>query len=123
MTLHDLLLRIAAGLAAKNCLGYIASAFVLATFSVGSMRALRCIAILSNLAFIAYAVAAGLVPILVLHSILLPTNVMRLAQLELSRRRSQQMRPELASLGNATVVPVLAVASGPTSRAAGPFRR
>lgn len=68
------------------CLGYTASALVLATFSVRSMRALRCIGILSNIAFISYAVAAGLAPILILHLVLLPTNVFRLLQLERAGR-------------------------------------
>jgi hypothetical protein len=46
------------------------------------MLRLRCIAVLSNIAFISYALSAGLLPILVLHCVLLPTNVIRLLQLE-----------------------------------------
>ena len=68
-----------------DIIGYIASALVLATFSMRSMQSLRIIAIASNLAFIAYAVAADLRPILILHSILLPVNVVRLMQIELAK--------------------------------------
>jgi CRP/FNR family transcriptional regulator, cyclic AMP receptor protein len=58
--------------------GYLASALVLATFSMRDMVALRCLAIASNLAFIAYGVLADLGPVLVLHLLLLPVNVVRL---------------------------------------------
>jgi CRP/FNR family cyclic AMP-dependent transcriptional regulator len=53
-----------------DIVGYIASAVVLATFSMRSMQSLRMIAIASNLAFITYAVVADLRPILILHGIL-----------------------------------------------------
>jgi CRP/FNR family transcriptional regulator, cyclic AMP receptor protein len=59
-------------------IGYLASALVLATFSMRGMVALRCMAIASNLAFIAYGALAGLAPVLVLHLLLLPVNVQRL---------------------------------------------
>ena len=60
--------------------GYVASALVLATFSMRSMRSLRTTAIASNLAFIAYAAIGYLPPILIFHTILLPMNIMRLVQ-------------------------------------------
>ncbi|HML10137.1 MAG TPA: hypothetical protein VK432_04700 [Stellaceae bacterium] len=63
-----------------NLLGYCASALVLATFCARQMITLRSLAIVSNVAFIAYAYWAGLPPILVLHVIMLPMNVMRLRQ-------------------------------------------
>jgi hypothetical protein len=47
-----------------------------------SMRSLRTTAIASNIAFILYAVAADLHPILILHGILLPVNVVRLVQID-----------------------------------------
>ena len=60
-------------------IGYLASALVLATFCMHDMVALRCMAIASNLAFIAYGALADLGPVLVLHLLLLPVNVWRLA--------------------------------------------
>ena len=61
--------------------GYIAAALVLAAFCMHSMIALRVLAILSNLAFIAYAYGQSLMPILILHALLLPVNVGRLYQI------------------------------------------
>jgi len=64
----------------RELAGYLASALVLAAFSARSMAALRTIAIASNLAFITYGYAASLNPVLLLHLVLLPTNVYRLTQ-------------------------------------------
>jgi len=61
--------------------GYLASGLVLTTFASNDLRRLRLIAILSNLAFIAYGGLAWLPPVLGLHLILLPLNVLRLADL------------------------------------------
>ncbi len=66
-------------------IGYIAASFVLATFCMRSMRALRFVAIASNLAFIAYGFLGDLIPILVLHAMLLPMNIVRLLELDLAR--------------------------------------
>jgi hypothetical protein len=63
-----------------NLLGYFAAALVLATFCARQMITLRSLAIVSNVAFIGYAYWAGLPPILVLHAVMLPMNVMRLRQ-------------------------------------------
>ena len=64
----------------KDLCGYIASALVLTTFSMQSMRKLRLAAIASNVAFIIYSLSAKLHPILVLHCTLLPLNIFRLVQ-------------------------------------------
>jgi hypothetical protein len=58
--------------------GYIASALVLLTFMAKDMRLLRIVAILSNVAFIAYGILGWLPPIFFLHLILLPLNIVRL---------------------------------------------
>jgi len=70
--------------------GYLASVLVLATFSMKSMRPLRITAIASNIAFLIYAHSIHLQPIFILHSILLPLNIFRLAQIELERGRQQR---------------------------------
>ena len=62
-------------------IGYVASLFVLASFLTTVMTRLRSVAILSNVAFIAYGVLAGLTPVLVLHLVLLPVNLWRLYQI------------------------------------------
>jgi len=61
-------------------IGYLASLLVLATFCMQGMVALRAVAIASNVAFIAYAVVAGIGPVLLLHALLLPMNIYRLLQ-------------------------------------------
>ncbi len=66
--------------------GFIASAFVLATFCMSSMLWLRIVAIASNFAFIYDATTVGLLPVLVLHTILVPVNEPRRARAADSRR-------------------------------------
>lgn len=67
-------------------IGYFASALVLATFCMRNMVALRYVAIASNLAFIAYGALADIGPVLVLHLLLLPVNVVRLTGWRASER-------------------------------------
>ena len=62
-------------------LGYLAATLVFCSFYAKRVAALRLVAIMSNMAFIGYAVAKGLYPVLVLHVVLLPLNCLRLAQL------------------------------------------
>ena len=69
----------------RDACGYVASALVLATFSMKSMRPLRITAIASNIAFLLYALNMHLQPIFILHGILLPLNIFRLVQIESAR--------------------------------------
>ena len=69
-------------------IGFGAAGLVLATFCMRSMSALRWLAIASNVAFIAYAYLRGLAPVLLLHTLLLPVNICRLAQLRGADARS-----------------------------------
>lgn len=78
-------------------LGYAAAGLVLATFSVRSIATLRALAIVSNLLFIAYASSAALLPVLVLHALLLPLNVVRLYQASRRQTRSGRASCRLAS--------------------------
>ena len=64
-----------------NGIGYLASGLVLLTFCMSTMLSLRAVAICSNLAFIGYGLGAGLYPVLILHLILLPLNVILLFQM------------------------------------------
>ncbi len=65
--------------ALTDLVGYAAAGLVLATFCMRDMVALRWMAIASNVAFMAYGGLADLGPVLVLHLLLLPVNVLRLA--------------------------------------------
>jgi hypothetical protein len=64
-----------------DLLGYAASAAVLATFCMNSMRYLRLVAIGSNVLFILFGLMAHIYPVLLLHVILLPVNLARLTQI------------------------------------------
>ena len=68
--------------------GFGAAGLVLATFCMGSMNALRWVAIASNVAFIAYGYLGQLAPVLLLHALLLPVNIYRLTQLHSKQRAS-----------------------------------
>ena len=74
-----------------NAAGYLASALVLATFCMGSMRWLRLAALASNSAFIFYAAVAHIPPVLVLHCILFPVNLFRLVQMERARSTARRL--------------------------------
>jgi CRP/FNR family transcriptional regulator, cyclic AMP receptor protein len=63
-------------------LGYVASAAVLASFCMTTMRPLRALALGSNVLFAAYGFFGHLYPVLVLHAVLFPINLFRLVQVE-----------------------------------------
>ena len=64
-----------------DMVGWAASAAVLATFCMNTMMPLRVVAIISNVLFCAYGAVAHIFPVLILHAILLPVNVVRLVQI------------------------------------------
>jgi CRP/FNR family transcriptional regulator, cyclic AMP receptor protein len=61
--------------------GWLAAGLTLTTFSMQSMLRLRASAIAANVCFITYGLLSGLYPVIVLHALLLPCNVLRLYQL------------------------------------------
>ena len=65
-----------------NILGYAASSAVLATFCMKTMRPLRSLAVVSNVLFAAYGFLDGIYPVLILHIILFPINLLRLVQVQ-----------------------------------------
>lgn len=62
-------------------LGYLATAFNIAAYSMRTMIPLRILAIMSNAVFVVYGATGGIYPVLVLHAILLPLNAYRLRQM------------------------------------------
>ena len=62
-------------------IGYIAAALVFTTFSMKTMVPLRIVGICSNVFFIAYGYLNPAYPLLVLHCLLLPLNILRLRQM------------------------------------------
>ena len=73
--------------------GYIASTLVLLTFIAKDMRVLRILAIFSNLAFITYGTIEWLPPVLFLHMVLLPLNIVRLAEIVRDSRAAGELTP------------------------------
>jgi CRP/FNR family transcriptional regulator, cyclic AMP receptor protein len=69
--------------------GYLASALVLLTFCMSTMLSLRAVAISSNLAFVGYGLGAEIYPVLILHIILLPLNVMLLVRMGTLLRKAK----------------------------------
>jgi CRP/FNR family cyclic AMP-dependent transcriptional regulator len=63
-------------------IGYIAASLVFVTFSMKIMVPLRIVGICSNIFFIAYGYLNPAYPLLVLHCLLLPLNVLRLRQMQ-----------------------------------------
>jgi hypothetical protein len=63
-----------------DMIGFLAAGLVIATFFMRQMIPLRILALCSNLAFLAYGLRFGLVPVWTLHAVLLPMNGCRLAQ-------------------------------------------
>jgi len=57
-----------------DILGFAAAGLVPVTFCMRSMQALRAVALISNLAFIAYGLVEELPPVIALHGLLLPVN-------------------------------------------------
>lgn len=64
-----------------DALGFSAAALTLATFAQTSMRPMRVTAIAANVCFLGYAGFGGFMPILLLHGLLLPINIVRLRSL------------------------------------------
>lgn len=69
-------------LSTVDLIGFGAGFLVLTTFYLKTMIPLRTVAIFSNVAFISYGLAVGAIPILVLHTLLLPLNTVRLLQMK-----------------------------------------
>jgi hypothetical protein len=89
--------------ALTELLGYAAAGLVLATFSARSIVTLRVLAIASNLLFIAYAAGVHLPPVLILHALLLPINLLRLGQALAEGRRTAASPKPTTPPGNSPV--------------------
>jgi CRP/FNR family cyclic AMP-dependent transcriptional regulator len=73
--------------------GYVASLLVLSTFYMKALVPLRCVAIVSNVAFLTYGYLAGLYPVFFLHVVLLPLNVLRARRASKGDRAIEWMVP------------------------------
>lgn len=78
--MHQSLLQNLAAAAHADALGWLAAALMVATFACREARRMRLLAVVTNLAFFSYGAAAGLLPVLTLHALLLPINLLRWTQ-------------------------------------------
>nr|HEX4317391.1 cyclic nucleotide-binding domain-containing protein [Kofleriaceae bacterium] len=83
-------------------IGYVGSLLMFATFFMKTMARLRVTAIAANCVMIAYTALAGVVPVLILQSCLLPLNILRFVQL-----RRLHARVLDAMRGGLDIVPLL----------------
>ncbi len=79
-----------------SLLGWLAAGLTLLTFSMRSMMALRTAAVAANLCFIAFGALGAIYPVLALHLLLLPCNLLRLRQLHRRRREAGEGRSDAA---------------------------
>ena len=63
-----------------NLVGFLAAGLVITAFCMKDILHLRIVAVASNVAFLAYGIAFGLIPVWLLHLVLLPVNLVRLWQ-------------------------------------------
>src|SRR5215471_7131243 len=85
--------------AVSDFTGYAASMLVLLTFMTKDMLLLRVIAILSNLAFISYGALVWLPPVLGLHLLLLPLNILRLREIIITQSAHRSGDSESSTIG------------------------
>lgn len=64
-----------------EAVGYAAAAAVFTTFCMNTMLPLRSVAVVSNLLFIMYGLLNEVYPVLFLHGVLLPVNLIKLVQI------------------------------------------
>ena len=80
------------GLDVGNLLGFLAAGLVLTTFAMRTMLPLRLVGIAGNIAFIAYGLHQGLLPVVFLHVLLLPLNIWRAVEIAGVIRRIRHAR-------------------------------
>lgn len=85
-----------------DLIGYLAASLVFTTFLMRTMLLLRIMALVSNAAFLTYALAANLMPILVLHTLLVPINVYRIWQIIRGSPKAGQENVETRALASPT---------------------
>ena len=79
-----------------DLLGYAASGLTVATFAQRTMLPMRILAIGANFCFIGYGAMGLFMPVLMLHLILLPINIVRLFTLvEPLKARREETRGEV----------------------------
>ena len=81
-----------------DVVGYVAALAVLGSFCMSTIVSLRILAIISNVLFALYGVLAQLYPVFLLHSILLPVNVFKLARMKWLALGDRSARPRRSQI-------------------------
>ena len=76
--------------ASVDIVGYVGALLVFLAFWMKRMVPLRVVALGSNLAFLAYGLSAGAMPVWLLHTVLLPLNLWRLREVLTGRHQGEQ---------------------------------
>jgi CRP/FNR family cyclic AMP-dependent transcriptional regulator len=92
MIFSELIEMLAGGADVVHVAGLLAAGLVFSSFYMKTMIPLRSAAVASNVAFLVYSVPLGLWPIAILHSALLPLNLVRLFQLRQLVRRLRNVK-------------------------------
>jgi hypothetical protein len=80
-----------------DLIGWVAAALTLLAFTSRDVRLLRSASLAASVAFITYGAASSTWPVLALHAVLLPVNLLRLFELHrASRRTSEREQPRIA---------------------------
>ena len=66
-----------------DIVGFLAAAAVLGSFCMSTIVPLRVLAVLSNVLFAFYGILAHLWPVFLLHALLLPINLFKLARVRM----------------------------------------
>ena len=74
-----------------DIIGMLAGLLTIITFVQRQLIPMRCTAISANLCFLTYAHFGHMMPILILHGILLPVNILRLSEALVLRRKVPQL--------------------------------
>jgi hypothetical protein len=72
-----------------DCLGFSASLAVLASFCMTTIVPLRIVALASNVLFSLYGLLAHIYPVVFLHMILFPINLLKLYRMRFLKRPSE----------------------------------
>lgn len=89
-----------------DAFGWSAAALMVCTFACRDARAMRPLAVATNLAFIGYGAMGSLAPVLALHALLLPINLWRWAEC-LGAREFQMFRHALRGAARALLPALL----------------
>ena len=99
-----------------DIVGYSAALAVLGSFSMSTIVPLRILAVISNVLFGLYGILAHLWPVFFLHSILLPINLFKLAQMQTLGAGNRMFCELLRALHSRTAEAVRIDLQNPTQR-------